>query len=78
MKRVIRNYVSEPSYKYNVCPLTLPLSLTEVNLTGRGTKSVILNSFQDLNFLQIIPHPFPLSYLGEGIQFIQKPTAKSL
>ncbi len=37
-------------------PLTLPLSLK-----GRGTKSVILNSFQDLNFLQIIPHPFPLS-----------------
>ena len=51
--------------------------LTEVNLTGRGTKSVILNSFQDLNFLQIIPHPFPLSYLGEGIRFKQKPAFQS-
>ena len=28
-------------------------------------------------FLEIIPHP-TLSYLGEGIQFIQKPTVKRL
>ena len=94
MKRVIRNYVSEPSYKYNVCPLTRPsdtlsksgegniicikndcsvcgknvdenmmfspLTLTEVNLTGRETKSVILNLFQDLSFPQSIPHPSPV------------------
>ena len=41
-------------------PSANPLSLTEVNLTGRGTKSVILNSFQDLSFPQSIPHPSPL------------------
>ena len=52
-------------------PLTLTLSLTEVNLTGRGTKSVILNSFQDLSLPQSIPHP-TLSYLGEGIQVYTK------
>ena len=38
---------------------------------GRGTKSVILNSFQDLSFPQSIPHP-TLSYLGEGIQVYTK------
>ncbi len=52
-------------------PYANPLSLTEVNLTGRGTKSVILNSFQDLSFPQSIPHP-TLSYLGEGIQVYPK------
>ena len=30
---------------------------------GGGTKSVILNSFQDLSFPQIIPHPLPLSWI---------------
>ena len=96
MKRVIRNYVSEPSCcKHHVCPLTRPpdtlsksgegnkadcsvcgkilmqtlclhlswicSTLTgEGRLTGRGTKSVILNSFQDLSFPQSIPHPNPV------------------
>ncbi len=113
MKRVIRNYVSEPSYKYNVCPLTRPsdtlsksgegniicikndcsvcgknvdenmmfspLTLTEVNLTGegrltgRGPKSVILNSFQDLSFPQSIPHPSPL-LLRRGNSIIVRST----
>ena len=52
-------------------PPSIP-PLTEVNLTGegrltgRGTKSVILNLFQDLSFRKAYL-TLPLSYLGEGI-----------
>ena len=91
MKRVIRNYVSEPSFapspvlrtpspnrereikptaqfaeksccKHDVCPC-----LGTQHSQGKGAMAVILNLFQDLSFLQSIPHP-TLSYLGEGIQ----------
>ena len=76
MKRVIRNYVSEPSSC--LPPPSIP-PLTEVNLTGvgrltgRGTKSVILNSFQDLSFPQSIPHPTPL-LLRRGNSIIVRST----
>ena len=33
---------------------------------GNTDYTVMLNLFQHLSFLQLIPHPFPLSYLGEG------------
>ena len=59
--------------------LCLPLSwicstLTgEGRLTGRGTKSVILNSFQDLSLPQSIPHPSPL-LLRRGNSIIVRST----
>ena len=59
--------------------LCLPLSwicstLTGVGrLTGRGTKSVILNLFQDLSFPQSIPHPSPL-LLRRGNSIIVRST----
>ena len=56
---------------YFVSSVRKSASLTEVNLTVRGTKSVILNLFQDLSLPQSIPHP-TLSYLGEGIQVYTK------
>ncbi len=54
-------------------PSANPLTLTEVNLTGRGTKSVILNLFQDLSFPQSIPHPSPL-LLRRGNSIIVRST----
>ena len=42
MKRVIRNYVSEPSYKYNVCPLTRPSDT--LSKSGEGKRNVCITS----------------------------------
>ena len=60
------------SNNFSFCTSNANVSFS-LSLKGRGTKSVILNSFQDLSFPQSIPHPSPL-LLRRGNSIIVRST----